>query len=342
MDIPDAENDAYELDAALLNEFGNISAEERRILDQPIQECTNDEEEEVIVQEPEQALETNVEEVLVEDREEEEIAEEERDEAAKKAEMNQPEQSLQIHTNFEPIQSMAAESGGNSSNEGTSVGGNKMLTFMSSVLSSLQKSMIKSLNNQEEERKDFAEILKVLKELDNTLKKNTQINDERHKETIEEFSLVKNQMVEILGCLSRNDNERQEFADSIARKFQAKEDAEDNAECAQPRPAQGESSRRNDGVSTDTKSRRAPSTDDNPRPTKRGGGRSGNDCGGRSGGGRGRLVNVDQGGRANGGERGGRSSGGSRGGRGYPPYLNMLPGKREFLRCTLITFYIEV
>ncbi|XP_047335587.1 protein FAM98A-like [Impatiens glandulifera] len=134
-------------------------------------------------------------------------------------------------------------------------------------------------------------------------------------------------MVEIQGCLSRNDNERQEFADSIARKFQAKENAKANVEKEKPRPAQGESSRRNDGVSTGTRSRRAPSNDDNHRPTKRGGGRSGVDRGGRnSGGGRSRLSNVDQGGRASGGDCGGRLSGGSRGGRGYPPYLNMLPG----------------
>ncbi|XP_047313714.1 protein nemuri-like [Impatiens glandulifera] len=134
-------------------------------------------------------------------------------------------------------------------------------------------------------------------------------------------------MVEIQGCLSRNDNERQKFADSIARKFQAKEKAKANTECDQSRPAQGESSRRNDGVSTGTRSRRAPSTDDNPRPTKRGGGRSGNDRGGLSGGGHSRLAYVDQGGRGSGNERGGRSSGGDRGGRGYPSFFNMVLGQ---------------
>ncbi|XP_047335579.1 small RNA binding protein 1-like [Impatiens glandulifera] len=188
---------------------------------------------------------------------------------------------------------------------------------MKSVLSSLQKSMIKALNTQEEERKDFAEVIKVLTELDNTLKKNT--------ETLDEFSLVKNQIVEIQGCLRRNDGERQEFADSIARKFQAKENAKANAERDQPHITQGESSRRSDGVSIDTRSRRAPSNDDNPRPTKRGGGRSGGDHGGRSsGGGRSRLSGVDQGGRSNGGGRGGRLSGSGCGGRSFPPFLNML------------------
>ncbi|XP_047331547.1 uncharacterized abhydrolase domain-containing protein DDB_G0269086-like [Impatiens glandulifera] len=65
MDILDADDDADELDDALLFEFGNLSAEEIHILDQPIQE--NPHEEEVIVQEPKQALETNEEEVIEED-----------------------------------------------------------------------------------------------------------------------------------------------------------------------------------------------------------------------------------------------------------------------------------
>ncbi|XP_047340019.1 keratin, type II cytoskeletal 1-like [Impatiens glandulifera] len=154
------------------------------------------------------------------------------------------------------------------------------------------------------------------------------INDDHHRKTLDEFSLVKNQMVEIQGCLRRNDSERQEFADSIARKFHAKENAKANAERDQPRITQGESSRRSDGVLTGTRSRRAPSNDDNPRPSKRGGGRSGGDRGGRSsGGGRSRLSGVDQGGRASDGDRGGRSSGSGRGGRSFPPFLNMLIGQ---------------
>ncbi|XP_047331474.1 uncharacterized protein LOC124935055 [Impatiens glandulifera] len=234
-------------------------------------------------------------------RAEEELLEEEQNEAAKVAEKDQPEQSLQIHTNFEPIQSMAVESQETSSNEESSAEGNKLLKSMKSVLSSLQKSMIKAMNTQEEERKGFGEIIEVLTELDNTLKKNTyethvsninfskfeknlfsrqsemidiewQINDDRHRETLDEFSLMKNQMVEIQGFLRRNDSERQEFADSIARKFQAKENAKANAERDQPKIIQGESSRRSDGVLTDTRSRRAPSNDDNPRPTWRDGG----------------------------------------------------------------------
>ncbi|XP_047331431.1 keratin, type II cytoskeletal 2 epidermal-like [Impatiens glandulifera] len=271
-------------------------------------------------------------------RAEREIIEEEQDKAAKVAEKDQPEQSMQIHTNFEPIQSMAAESQENSSNEESSTEGNKHLKSMTYVLSSLQKNMIKALNTQEEERKDFAEIINVLTELDNTMKKNTRqskmmdlerhINDDRHKETLDEFSLVKNQMVEIQGYLRRNDSERQEFADSIERKFQAKENAKANAERDQSRITQGESSRRSDGVSIGTRSRRAARNYDNPRSTKRGGGRSGGDRGGRSsGGGCSRLSGVDQGGRATSGNRGGRSSGSGRGGRSFPPFLNMLTGQ---------------
>ncbi|XP_047339915.1 keratin, type II cytoskeletal 1-like [Impatiens glandulifera] len=230
---------------------------------------------------------------------------------------------------------------------------------MTFVLSSLQKNvvsmgsnMIKALNTQKEERKEFTEVVKVLTELDNTLKKNTyethvsnlnlsnfekklysrqsemmdlerHINDDRHRETKDELNLMKNQMVEIQGWLRRTDGEQLEFADSIARKFQAKENAKVDAERDQPRITQGESSRRSDGVSTGTRSRRASSNDDNPRPTKRGGGRSGGDRGSRSsGGGRGRQSGFDQRGRASGGDRGGRPSGSGRGGRSLPPFLN--------------------
>ncbi|XP_047335546.1 keratin, type II cytoskeletal 1-like [Impatiens glandulifera] len=154
------------------------------------------------------------------------------------------------------------------------------------------------------------------------------INDDCHRETMDEFSLMKNQMVEIQGCLRRTDGERQEFTDSIARKFQAKENTKADADRDQPRITQGESNRRSDGVSTGTRSRRSPSNDENPRPTKRGGGRSGGDRGGRSsGGGRGRQSGFDQRGRASGGDRGGRPSGSGLGGRSLPPFLNMLSGK---------------
>ncbi|XP_047335557.1 keratin, type II cytoskeletal 1-like [Impatiens glandulifera] len=190
---------------------------------------------------------------------------------------------------------MATESQENSSNEESSTEGNKLLKSMKSVLSSLQKSIVKALNTQEEERKGFAEFEKNLYSRQSEMMDlERHINDDRHRETMDEFSLVKNQMA--------------------------------NAERDQPRITQSESSRRNNSVSTGTISRRAPSNDDNPRPNKRGGGRSGGDRGGRnSGGGHSRLSGVDQGGCDSGGDHGGRSSGSGRGGRSFPPFLNILP-----------------
>ncbi|XP_047313896.1 protein nemuri-like [Impatiens glandulifera] len=111
-------------------------------------------------------------------------------------------------------------------------------------------------------------------------------------------------MVEIRGCLRRIDGERLEYVNSIARKFQEKENAKADAEKDEPRITQGESSRRSDGVSTGTRSRRAPSNDENPRRIKRGRGRRGGDRGGRSsGGGHGRQSGIDQRGRSSGGDR---------------------------------------
>ncbi|XP_047326475.1 keratin, type I cytoskeletal 10-like [Impatiens glandulifera] len=181
----------------------------------------------------------------------EEIEEEEHDEAAKKAE------SEEI-----------------SSHEESSAEGNKVLISLRSMLSSIQKTMTKAMNTKEEEREGFCKIIKVLTELDNTLKKNTY---ETHVANLN-FSKFEKQLF----------SSQSELLD-IER------------------------------------SKRAPSTDDNPRPTKRGGGRSGGERGGRNSGGRSRLANVDQGGRGSDNERGGRSSGGGRGGRGYPSFFNMLP-----------------
>ncbi|XP_047320409.1 rRNA 2'-O-methyltransferase fibrillarin-like [Impatiens glandulifera] len=88
-----------------------------------------------------------------------------------------------------------------------------------------------------------------------------------------------------------------------------------------PRRSDGEPSRRGDGVLTDTRSKRAPTNDKNPRPTKRGRGRSSSDCGGRSNsGGRGGQSGSDRRGRTSGGDRGGRSSGSGRGGHALPPF----------------------
>ncbi|XP_047314521.1 uncharacterized protein LOC124918396 [Impatiens glandulifera] len=173
MDILNAEKDADELDDALVIEFENLSPEERRILDQPIQEFPNEEEEE---------------------RAEEEIEEEEQDEAAKKAEKNQLEQSLQIHINFESIKSMVAESEEISSPEESSIEGNKVLRSMRSLLSSIQKTMTQAMNTKEEEREGFSKIIKFEKQLFSCqsvlLNIERQFNDEHHKETLEEFSLI--------------------------------------------------------------------------------------------------------------------------------------------------------
>ncbi|XP_047339837.1 uncharacterized protein LOC124943368 [Impatiens glandulifera] len=246
MDILDADNDANELYAALLIEFGNLSTEETEEAQEKVAVVTQPE---IIRSEGEPSKDKNAEEgssssedkqdQYARHRAEEELLEEEHNETAKVAEKEQLEKSMQIHTNFKPIQSMEAESQENSSNKESSTEGNNMLKSMKFVLSSLQKSM---------------------------------------------------------------------------------ENAKSNAQRDKPRITQGESSRRSDGVSTGTRSRRAPRNDDNHRPTKRGGGLSGGDRGGRSsGGGRGRLSGYDQRGRASGGDRGGRSSGSNHGGRSFPP-----------------------
>ncbi|XP_047306247.1 polyribonucleotide nucleotidyltransferase-like [Impatiens glandulifera] len=201
---------------------------------------------------------------------------------------------------------MAAESQDNSSNEGSSTNGSKLLKSMTSLLTSLRKNMatlgsnmIKILKTQKEDKKDFAEHVKILNELNKTQKKNTY---ETH-----------NQLVEIQGSMRRTDAKRLEYADSTARKFLAQENAKPGAEKKETHITQGEPSRRSDGVSTDTRSKRLSIGDENPRPTKRGGGRS-------SGRDRGRRSGSDRGGRTSGGDRGRRSGGSGRGGRALPPF----------------------
>ncbi|XP_047309815.1 keratin, type II cytoskeletal 1-like [Impatiens glandulifera] len=143
------------------------------------------------------------------------------------------------------------------------------------------------LKTQKEDRKEVAECVKILKELDNTLKKNTY---ETH--------------------------------------FQEKENVKAAVERKQSRITQGEPSRRGDDVSIGTRSKRAQTNDENPRPTKRGGGRSSGDRRGRSSSsGRGGQSGSDRGGRSSGGDRGGRSSGSGRGGRALPPFQNLLTGE---------------
>ncbi|XP_047320388.1 keratin, type I cytoskeletal 9-like [Impatiens glandulifera] len=399
MDASTDNADTDEQTVTLLIEYGNLSAEERRLMAQPVVELNKEpiqenpslkeeEEEEEIIQESEQAL-VNQEEDIVEElvqalvtqeegtveeifqtlnekevvispvvrteeaqekeaedqnarickplpfpdviagslhenflhplhnkgnlyerfqRAERELEEEERNKTGNESEKEQPEQSLQIPTEANPIQSMAAESQDNSSNEGSFADGTKLLKSMTSLLSSLQTNVmamgshvVNILKTQKEDIKEVAECVKILKELDNTLKKNT---------------------------LRRTEGERLEYADFIARKFQEKENVKAASEREQNCITQGEPSRRGDGVSIGTRSKRAPTNDENPRLTKRGGGRSGGDRGGRSSNsGRGGQSGGDRGGRSSGSDRGGRSSGSGRGGRTLPPFQNLLTGE---------------
>ncbi|XP_047320540.1 nucleolin 1-like [Impatiens glandulifera] len=121
--------------------------------------------------------------------------------------------------------------------------------------------------------------------------------------------------------MSRANAERLEMADSFARKIKEEEDSKDVAEKEKNLITQGEdnSGRRGGGVSIGTRSKRKPTGDDNDRPIKRGGGRSG-DRGGRS-------TSGDRGGRSSGGDRGGRSGGTGRGGRSLPFFRNLLTGE---------------
>ncbi|XP_047314607.1 protein nemuri-like [Impatiens glandulifera] len=121
--------------------------------------------------------------------------------------------------------------------------------------------------------------------------------------------------------MRRTDAERLEYVDSIARKFQAEENAKVDAKKEQNTITQGEvvRDRRGHGVAIGTRSKRMPTNDENPRPTKRGGGRRGGDRGGRSGG--------DRRDRSSGSGRGGRTGGSGHGGRCLPPFQNLLTGE---------------
>ncbi|XP_047314328.1 keratin, type I cytoskeletal 9-like [Impatiens glandulifera] len=374
MDVFVNNADIDEQAATLLIEFGNLSAEERRLLAQPIVKLNKEpiqenpsleEEEEEIIQYLHEnilhPLHSKRNQYEIFQRAERELEEEEQNKTGNEFEKGEPEQSLQIHTEDNPIQSMAAESQDDSSNEGSSADGTKLLKSMTSLFSSLQTNVmamgshvVNILKTQKEDRKEVVECVKILKELDNTMKKNTfethvsnskfskfeqqlfstqsemmslerQINLDNHREVMDSMELYKNQFIEIQGSLRITEGERLEYADSIARKFQQKENAKVVAEIEQTRITQGEPSRRGNGVSTGTRSKRAPTNDENPRPTKRRGGRSGGDSGGQcSSGGRGGKSGSDRGGRSSGGDRGGRSSRSGRGGRALPPFQNLL------------------
>ncbi|XP_047314135.1 keratin, type I cytoskeletal 9-like [Impatiens glandulifera] len=256
---------------------------------------------------------------------------------------------------------------------GSSADGTRLMKSMSTLLSTLQNNvammqynMTKIMKAQKEEKKNLADLVKNHNELELTLKKKTyavevsntnfgrlekklfsrqsegmsferQINLDNQREVIEAMGLIQNSLVEIQGSIRRTDAERLEYIDSIARKFQAEENAKADAEKEQNTITQGNAfrERRGDGVATDTKSKRMPKNDENPRPTKSGGGRSGGDRGGRSSSDRGGRNTGDrggrsgsvQGGRSTGSDRGGRTGGSSRGGRGLPLFQNLLTGE---------------
>ncbi|XP_047335144.1 keratin, type I cytoskeletal 10-like [Impatiens glandulifera] len=167
---------------------------------------------------------------------------------------------------------MEEESQDNSSNKGSSADGIKLLKSMTSLLTSLQKNVVtlgsnmeKILKIQKEDRKDFVEHVKILNELDKTLKKNT---------------------YETHGSMRRTAAERLKYADSIARKFQAEENVKAGAEKELTRIIQG------GGRSGGDRGGR--------RSIGGRGGRPGSDQGGRSSGGNrgGRSDGAARGGRA--------------------------------------------
>ncbi|XP_047314580.1 keratin, type I cytoskeletal 10-like [Impatiens glandulifera] len=202
-------------------------------------------------------------------RVEREMEKEERNKTENELEKGEPEKSLQIHTDANPIQNRASESQDDSSNEGTSTDGTKLLKSMTSLLTSLQTNVIAMGSHFFSRQSEMMSLER-------------QINLDNHCEVMESMELYKNQLVEIQGSLGRT---------------------------------YGES----------TRSKRAPTNDKNPRPTKRGGGRSGGDRRGRSSsGGRGGKSGSDRGRRTSGGDHGGRSSGRGRGGRALPPFQNLL------------------
>ncbi|XP_047331508.1 nucleolin 1-like [Impatiens glandulifera] len=388
---------------ALLIEMGNFSAEEKRLMAQPVMEKsvepiqTNPSIEEERVQEPVQALVAQEKEVIEEpaqaliSREEEvlkslvleieasqekeaeslpfpsinaaniheniinpfhdlgklseivhkvcEDVEEEEEKSESKLEKDEPEQSMQVHTNISPIHTTLAYSQEISSNEGSSAEGSKLMKSMTALIATLQKNvakmgsnMVKIMKTQKEDKKEFDDLLKTHKEMELTLKRNTyevhmvnktyskfeknlfkrksdlhdierEINVDLQREVMDGISLIQNQMIEVQCNMRRADAERLEQADSFAKRIHAKEDTKAVAEKEKNLITQGEdnSGRRGGGVSTGTRSKRKPTSDDSDRPSKRGGGRNG--------------------------DRGGRVGGIGRGGRSLPPFQNLLTGE---------------
>ncbi|XP_047340086.1 keratin, type I cytoskeletal 10-like [Impatiens glandulifera] len=344
MDLSDDATDKDEQAAAYLIELGSFSTEENRLKARPSIEKAkeliqlNSSREEEVIQEPTQALENNADQepvqAIISKKEmllkrnllerinitEEELEEEDQNKSDGGSEEDEPEHyAIQYDENYE---------------------------------------------SQKEDKKNFADLVKTHNELELTLKKNTyevevsnknfgrfekklfsqqsemmsferQINLDHQREVMEAMGLVQNQLVEIQGSMRRTDAKRLEYADSIERKIQDEENAKDDAEKKKNTITQGVAvrDRRGDSIATDTKSKRMPTNDENSRPTKGGGGRSGGDRGGRS-------SSSDRGGRSTGSDRGGQTDGSGRGGRGLPPFQNPLTG--EGMSCEGFTYLIDL
>ncbi|XP_047338632.1 keratin, type I cytoskeletal 9-like [Impatiens glandulifera] len=141
-----------------------------------------------------------------------------------------------------------------------------------------------------------------------------EFNIDLHQEIMAGVNMVQDQVVELINHMNRVDAERMEQADSFAIQIHAVENVEiatnkeknllsldvDNVQKGEGSSRGGKSSR--GGVLTGTRSKRKLVDEGGCRPTKRGGGRSG--------------------------DRGGGSGGrGGRGGRTLPPIQNLLTGE---------------
>ncbi|XP_047320492.1 keratin, type I cytoskeletal 9-like [Impatiens glandulifera] len=268
------------------------------------------------------------------------VSEEEKEKSKSDLERDEPEKSMQVHTHIIPIQTVQADSQEISSNEGSSVEGTKLIKSMSTLMATLQKNvvemgsnMVKIMKTQKEDKKEFADLHKTHKEMEQTLKKNTY-----------EVHMVN----KTYSKFEKNLFKRQSELLDIERAINVDLQREVVAEKEKNHITQGEdySRRRGGGVLTRTKSKRKPTSDDSDGPSKRGGGRNG-DCGGRSTSGDccGRSTSGDRGGRSTSGDRGGRktsgdrgvrstrgdrggqSGGTGRGGRSLPPFHNLLTGE---------------
>ncbi|XP_047320530.1 inhibitor of growth protein 1 homolog [Impatiens glandulifera] len=194
---------------------------------------------------------------------------------------------MQLHTHISPIQTALVDSQEISSNEElSSTDGTKIMKSMTALMGTLQN-------------KEFSDLLKTHNEMEQTLKKNTyevHIVNKSYTKFEKNFFKRKTELLVY------------ERANVVDLHNEDEEDAKVVTEKEKNLITQGEdnSRRRGGSVSTGTRSKRKPTSNNNDRLIKRGGGRSG-----------------DRGGRSGGGDRGGRSGIG-RGGRSLPPFHNLL------------------